>query len=95
MFKDAKIGDQFKTRKGWQGVYCGMYRGTFHVVKFKGHGGRHYYSDGRYYEGMNSAEDIVEKVPDDKKKKYEMPCYGSCSYWNCEQNVNHSCLFFH
>jgi hypothetical protein len=23
MFKDAKIGDQFKTRKGWQGVYCG------------------------------------------------------------------------
>lgn len=50
MFKDAKIGDQFKTRKGWQGVYCGMFRGTFHVVKFKGHGGRHYYSDGRYYE---------------------------------------------
>lgn len=91
MFCNAKIGDQFKSRKGLIGVYCGMYLNTFHVVKFKKLGGRHYYNDGRYYKGMNSEDDIVEKIPDHQKKEiYEMPCCGSCTYSSCEFNVNHN-----
>ena len=94
MFSNAKVGDQFKSKKGHYGVYCGMYMGTFHVVKFKKLGGHHYYSDGKYYEGIESEDDIIEKVSDShKKEKYDMPCFGSCTNWHCQCNVNHSCIF--
>lgn len=93
MFRDAKIGDQFKNRKGEYGVYCGMWQNIFHVVRFAKLGGLHYYNDGRYYEDHDSKHDIVEKVQDsDKKEKCDMPCYGVCSNDYCKCNVNHDSL---
>lgn len=94
MFNNAKIGDQFKNRKGHYGVYCGMYQNTFHVVRFNGLGNRHYHNDGKYYECIESEYDIVEKVQDcNKKQEYDMPCFGACSNWRCQCNVNHSNSF--